>query len=80
MFGEGSYFAEDAGKSDHYTRGADKTYKHKSKQSLHQLHDVLYTSKDDHPGDVRYILMCRVRTHRLPVLRCNSTSQPSFEV
>jgi hypothetical protein len=58
MFGEGSYFAEDAGKCDQYTRAADAAYK--QQPALHSLHDLLYESRDEHPGDVCYVLVCRV--------------------
>ena len=61
MFGEGSYLAEDAGKCDHYTGQADREHKSKSRKSLHLLHDLLYEGADDHPGDVCYLLVCRVR-------------------
>jgi hypothetical protein len=57
MFGEGSYFAEDAGKCDHYTRAADPSFKNSAE--MHSLHDLLYESADEHPGDVCYILVCR---------------------
>jgi hypothetical protein len=58
MFGEGSYFAEDAGKCDQYTRAADVAYK--QRPELRSLHDLLYQSGDEHPGDVCYMLVCRV--------------------
>ena len=55
-FGEGVYFAEDAGKSDQYCRQADVQ---SDGLSLADLHDRLY-SRNTHPGRVRYILVCRV--------------------
>jgi hypothetical protein len=58
MFGEGSYFAEDAGKCDQYTRAADGGYKQDAE--LHSLHDLLYEEAGEHPRDVRYLLVCRV--------------------
>ena len=58
MFGEGSYLAEDAGKCDHYTGLPDPSYKDAAE--LHPLHDLLYESNQDHPGDVCYLLVCRV--------------------
>jgi hypothetical protein len=58
MFGEGSYLAEDAGKCDHYTSTPDGCYK--QSVELRSLHDLLYASSDDHPGDVCYLLVCRV--------------------
>eukprot|EP01043_Picozoa_sp_COSAG02_P112931 COSAG02_NODE_49149_length_328_cov_1.572052_2_plen_58_part_01 len=58
MFGEGSYLAEDAGKCDHYTGEPDVSYK--EAVELNSLHDLLYESSDDHPGDVCYLLICRV--------------------
>jgi hypothetical protein len=58
MFGEGSYLAEDAGKCDHYTRAVDASYKQAA--DLHSLHELLYRSADDHPGNVCYLLVCRV--------------------
>jgi hypothetical protein len=58
VFGEGSYFAEDAGKCDHYTGAPDTAFKEDA--NLESLHDLLYEGPDEHPGDVCYLLVCRV--------------------
>ena len=63
-FGDGVYFAEDSGKTDHYVtmdsqvcgaaaiRGRD----------FEALHKRLYANGVSHPGRVFYVLVCRVST------------------
>jgi hypothetical protein len=53
-FGDGSYFADDAGKIDQYV-GEDQEY-----DGTSSLHQRLYSSSDSHPGHVFYALVCRV--------------------
>jgi hypothetical protein len=71
LFGHGVYFAEDPAKNDQYTTvDADCTA---SSAALQSLHNALYAVKTQlqpqpqsqpqpqpHPGDVYYILLCRV--------------------
>lgn len=54
LFGHGTYLAEDSAKCDQYTT-ADKQY-----SSSSDLHRQLYTKGTKHPGNVFYILVCRV--------------------
>ena len=54
MFGEGSYFADDAGKIDQYTTLDEK---HDGRSSLH---NCLYSTSHSHPGNVFYALVFRV--------------------
>jgi hypothetical protein len=54
MFGDGSYFADDAGKIDQYV-GEDQQY-----DGTSSLHQRLYSSSDSHPGHVFYALVFRV--------------------
>jgi hypothetical protein len=53
-YGEGTYLAEDAGKTDRYTE-VDPQYDGSS-----ELHKRLYAHNVPHPGKVFYILVCRV--------------------
>ena len=53
-YGEGSYLAEDAGKNDQYT-AVDASYDKSS-----ELHKRLYSRRHRHPGNVFYIVVCRV--------------------
>lgn len=66
LFGEGTYFAENPAKNDQYT-AADPAIN----PQLQELHDILYRNKrdspawgkgktGDHPGQVYYIILCRV--------------------
>jgi hypothetical protein len=61
LFGEGSYFAEDAGKCDHYTGDVDCAYDLSGGRGMQPLHELLYPEgAEGHPGDVCYLLVCRV--------------------
>ncbi len=53
-YGDGTYFAEDAGKNDQYT-AVDERYDVGS-----ELHKRLYAHGVRHPGKVYYLLVCRV--------------------
>ena len=53
-YGKGIYFAEDIRKSDGYAT-VDKAYSDAS-----DCHRYLYTTPDEHPGDVCYLFVCRV--------------------
>jgi serine/threonine protein kinase len=53
-FGDGSYFADDAGKIDQYV-GEDQQY-----DGTSLLHQGLYSNSDSHPGHVFYALVFRV--------------------
>ncbi|CAE8686972.1 unnamed protein product [Polarella glacialis] len=53
LFGAGSYMADDAGKADQYCTMDGVKQKNK-------LHDCLYPGDVEHPGNVRYMLFCRV--------------------
>eukprot|EP00658_Telonema_sp_P-2_P017161 TRINITY_DN1663_c0_g5_i1.p1 TRINITY_DN1663_c0_g5~~TRINITY_DN1663_c0_g5_i1.p1 ORF type:complete len:575 (-),score=166.73 TRINITY_DN1663_c0_g5_i1:72-1796(-) len=53
-FGDGTYFAEDAGKTDQYVT-ADAEMDPGS-----ELHALLYPDPHPHPGSVFYVLVCRV--------------------
>ena len=55
IFGDGTYFADDAGKADQYVN-EDSAYN----DALLALHERLYASPSDHPGHVCYFLVCRV--------------------
>jgi hypothetical protein len=63
-YGDGIYFAEDAGKNDQYA-GVDEQY-----EATSELHKRLYRNGVRHPGKVYYLLVCRVavghhvRTHQ----------------
>ena len=57
LFGQGVYFAEILTKNDQYTT-VDSRY-HCAKE-LNDLHAELYPNARDHPGDVRYVIVCRV--------------------
>ena len=59
-FGDGLYFAEDAGKNDHYVT-MDKETATRSSDTNKTLHERLYNSAS-HPGRVFYLLVCRVAT------------------
>ena len=54
LFGNGTYFAEDAGKNDQYV-GVDERY-----DAASELHKRLYAHGAHHPGKVYYLLVCRV--------------------
>jgi hypothetical protein len=54
MFGDGSYFADDAGKIDQYVV-EDKKY-----DGTSSLHQRLYSTSNSHPGNVFYALVFRV--------------------
>ena len=53
-FGDGSYFADDAGKIDQYVT-RDRKY-----DSSDLLHSRLYSGTEKHPGNVFYGFVCRV--------------------
>jgi hypothetical protein len=53
-FGDGSYFADDAGKIDQYVR-VDQQY-----DGTSSLHKRLYSTSHSHPGHVFYALVFRV--------------------
>eukprot|EP01051_Picozoa_sp_SAG22_P004628 SAG22_NODE_253_length_13622_cov_15.026471_5_plen_471_part_00 len=57
LFGDGCYFAQDIEKADQYTGVADRHYG--EEEGLKRMHEKLYPTKD-HPGDVCYVLVCRV--------------------
>ena len=57
VFGQGIYFAEDAGKNDQYA-ALDSHYD-PSSTTRAQLHKRLYVDTS-HPGNVFYLLACRV--------------------
>ena len=54
MYGDGTYLAEDAGKTDQYCK-IDERYDAGS-----ELHKRLYAHGVHHPGRVFYVLVCRV--------------------
>jgi hypothetical protein len=54
LFGDGCYFADDAGKMDQYG-DVDQQY-----DGTNSLHERLYTTSDSHPGHVFYALVFRV--------------------
>mmetsp|Transcript_118231 Transcript_118231/g.228134 ORF Transcript_118231/g.228134 Transcript_118231/m.228134 type:complete len:525 (-) Transcript_118231:72-1646(-) len=56
MFGHGSYVAENAGKTDQYCTLDRKI----GDRSLRDLHARIYRAGVDHPGDVFYLVLCRV--------------------
>lgn len=65
LFGEGIYFGENVEKVDQYTGESDRAHASECSaeekgQWMDVLHEELYLSADDHPGDVCYILVCRV--------------------
>jgi serine/threonine protein kinase len=60
LFGEGTYFAEDIEKADQYTGHPDTAYDTTNSEGMQQLHKLLYKQPADHPGDVCYLLVCRV--------------------
>ena len=62
-FGDGVYFAEDAGKTDHYVT-MDPSYSGSAatRGSNDELHKRLYANAASHPGRVFYVLVCRVAT------------------
>mmetsp|Transcript_65330 Transcript_65330/g.105856 ORF Transcript_65330/g.105856 Transcript_65330/m.105856 type:complete len:164 (+) Transcript_65330:2-493(+) len=53
-FGDGSYFADDAGKIDQYVT-PDTAY-----SQANPLHKQLYNESHKHPGNVFYAMVCRV--------------------
>eukprot|EP00935_MAST-01C_sp_MAST-1C-sp1_P002752 g2752.t1 len=55
-YGAGTYFAEDSAKTDQYAR-CDLTYGAGDNRGLHRK---LYSASYSHPGDVFYVLVCRV--------------------
>jgi hypothetical protein len=60
-FGRGIYFAESAVKSNDYT-SLDCTWQGNKDSDIGRLHKSLYKASlmNKHPGDVRYMLVCRV--------------------
>ena len=60
-FGDGVYFAEDAGKTDHYVT-MDRVHSSSAatRGSNQELHQRLYADAASHPGRVFYLLVCRV--------------------
>jgi hypothetical protein len=60
--GRGSYFAEDAAKSDQYTVEDERF--NREGAPLHDLHTQLYKNVR-HPTGVRYMLVCRVLLGRI---------------
>jgi len=69
-FGDGLYFAEDAGKCDHYAtidirpwqRNDPASAATRGSAGTQALHQRLYPEGTDHPGRVFYLLACRVAT------------------
>jgi len=60
LFGHGLYLAEDPAKNDQYAT-IDSAYQGRSTTDpLSDLHKTLYSSQYRHPGDVYYIILCRV--------------------
>jgi hypothetical protein len=66
LFGQGTYFAEDIEKIDQYTNQPDVSYgqlvdtRGDYSEDIEELHSYLYEDADSHPGDVCYVLVCRV--------------------
>jgi hypothetical protein len=60
-FGRGIYFAESAVKSNDYT-SLDRDWQGSKDSDIGRLHKSLYKAilMNKHPGDVRYMLVCRV--------------------
>jgi len=57
IFGQGNYLAENPCKNDQYV-AVDKERDFYG--GLKQLHDMLYPAGVEHPGNVYYLLVCRV--------------------
>ena len=66
------YFADTPSKNDQYTT-KDAC---KDAPDLHQLHEQLYSgpTSTEHPGDVQYILMCRV------AMGCHVSTRPTWNM
>ena len=65
LFGEGIYFGETIEKVDQYCLEADHTHANhcaadEKEPWMEPLHAELYPTATDHPGDVCYVLVCRV--------------------
>jgi hypothetical protein len=60
--GDGLYFAEDAGKCDHYVTMDKEMTATGSPEDRTALHDRLYSGGASHPGRVFYLVVCRVVT------------------
>eukprot|EP00928_Gymnodinium_smaydae_P069969 TRINITY_DN53928_c0_g1_i1.p1 TRINITY_DN53928_c0_g1~~TRINITY_DN53928_c0_g1_i1.p1 ORF type:complete len:917 (+),score=100.01 TRINITY_DN53928_c0_g1_i1:69-2819(+) len=73
LFGSGSYLADDAGKADQYCP-IDAT-----KQSS-KLHEILYPGDVEHPGNVRYMLLCRALLGHFAVTLDGNTQPSGQEV
>lgn len=58
VFGDGVYLSEYIEKADQYVGEVDHAYGAEEWSS--ELHRELYKSSVDHPGDVCYVLVCRV--------------------
>ena len=57
LFGDGCYLTQDIEKADQYTKEAEDQYD----GSGNELHKMLYPGgASDHPGNVSYVLICRV--------------------
>ena len=62
-FGDGVYFAEDSGKTDHYvTMDEQQSHSAATRGNNEALHQRLYTNGVSHPERVFYLLVCRVAT------------------
>ena len=72
LFGEGTYFADTPSKNDQYTSKDEE--KQGPNSVLHNLHDQLYNGplEQEHPGDVQYILLCRV------AMGCYVSTKPGY--
>jgi len=59
-FGQTLYFAEDAGKCDQYCTADSKdgTSASMDVNDAKALHELLYSSSDNHPGEVFYLFVC----------------------
>jgi len=87
-FGDGVYFAEDAGKVDHYVTMDHEHSGSAAARGNQELHQRLYTDAVSHPGRVFYLLVCRVavgyvvrtKTHHDPRMRSPDTGEPIFPV
>jgi serine/threonine protein kinase len=59
LFGDGCYLTQDIEKADQYTKEAEEAEDHDG--SGNELHKMLYPGgASDHPGNVSYVLICRV--------------------
>lgn len=57
IFGNGTYFAEDAGKCDQYV---SRDSQHAQQGEVKGLHDRIYRRGNRHPSNCYYIFVCRV--------------------